>query len=240
MNSIILENHDGVIRSPETLRHIHEVLKCKVGEQLKCTVLNDALFSGEIIYLSQSECRLKLSRKRSVTPPWFDLIVGISRPLTCKKIFEHATTFGVRKIYFYKGELSEKSYFDAKIFQNEEWKKHAIAGLSQSTIYGLLPEVIILPKLELSQFKGNTFVLDPSSNETFNSYKPLIAENTHSLTPLTLALGPERGMANQELEKFHSANFKGIKISASILRVEHAIYASVAQLELLRGVKNIC
>jgi RsmE family RNA methyltransferase len=53
--------------------------------------------------------------------------------------------------------------------------------------------------------------------------------------PVTLAVGPERGFINSDIERFHQAGFTSIKISSSILRVEHAVYSAVSQLELLRS-----
>jgi RsmE family RNA methyltransferase len=53
--------------------------------------------------------------------------------------------------------------------------------------------------------------------------------------PITLAIGPERGFIDEDLEAFHQAEFTSVKISSSILRVEHAVYSAISQLELLRA-----
>jgi len=52
--------------------------------------------------------------------------------------------------------------------------------------------------------------------------------------PVTLAVGPERGWIAEDVERFHAAGFTSVKVSSSILRVEHAVYSAISQLELLR------
>ena len=121
MNSIILKDQSGLITDKHLLDHIHATLKLKVGDLVKCSVLNMGLTKGEVLELSASSCQLRLSPITPGIPQWFDLIVGLSRPQTTKKILEHATTFGARRFHFYKAALSEKSYLDSKIFQNQDF-----------------------------------------------------------------------------------------------------------------------
>ena len=72
------------------------------------------------------------------------------------------------------------------------------------------------------------FLLDLKSDKTFSDVT--IDWNL----PVTLAVGPERGWTPEDIERFHTAGFTSIKISSSILRVEHAVYSAISQLELIR------
>lgn len=235
MNSLILENSDGLIRDPLILRHLDTTLKSKMGDVLKCTILGEGLALGEIVELSSSHCRLKLSDIKPGHHQWFNLIVGLSRPQTSKKVLEHASTFGAQKIHFFKSTLSEKSYLDSKVFQEKEYEEHMRAGLSQSGIYTKLP-AFSLDKFNPAQnYKdqdsGQKFILDLKGAENFLKLSPAIDFKK----PITLAIGPERGFVSEDIDRFHEAGFKSVKISSSILRVEHAIYSAVSQLELIRG-----
>lgn len=233
MNSLILKNTDGVIADPKVLAHMHETLKAKPGDTFKCTVLGQGLCQGKIIDLAKDKCILELSPLTKAHPQWFNLVVGISRPQTSKKVLEHATTFGAKNIHFFKAALSEKSYLDSKVFESRECEEYLLAGLSQSAIYGELPGVKVDKYNPADHYKNEPqkFILDLSGKENFLDLKDSINFDT----AITLAIGPERGFIPEDIERFHQAGFKSVKISSSILRVEHAIYSAVSQLELIRG-----
>ena len=233
MNSLILKNSDGLVTDPKIIAHLHETLKANTGEVFKCTILGKGLALGTIESLSDKECRLKLSEVKPAHPQWFNLIVGVSRPQTSKKILEHATTFGAKNIHFFKAALSEKSYLDSKVFEDDEIQEYLNAGLSQSGIYGELPGVKVDKYNPADNYKTQPqkFILDLNGRENFLQ----TALSIDFDTPVTIAVGPERGFISEDIERFHQAGFKSVKISSSILRVEHAIYSAVSQLELIRG-----
>ncbi len=230
MNSLILKDNSGVITDQHVLAHIHNTLKLNVGDVVKCTVLNQGRTKGFVTELNQNLCKLSLEEITPGEPQWFDLIVGISRPQTSKKILEHATTFGARRIHFFKAALSEKSYLDSKIFEDRACDEFLINGLSQATIYTALPEFKLDKYNPAENYKDapQKFILDLKADKSF-----LDVEIDWS-KPLTLAIGPERGWTNEDIERFHQAGFTSIKISSSVLRVEHAVYSAISQLELLR------
>jgi 16S rRNA (uracil1498-N3)-methyltransferase len=230
MNSIILKDQTGLITDKHLLDHIHTTLKLKVNDTIKCTVLNLGRAQGQVVEITESKCVLSLTPITAGVPQWFDLIVGLSRPQTTKKILEHATTFGARSFHFYKAALSEKSYLDSKIFLDLAYEEFLLAGLSQSAIYTQLPE-FKLDKFNPAKHYQNApqkFILDLKTDKTF------LDVDIDFSSPITLAIGPERGFINEDIEQFHHAGFTSIKISSSILRVEHAVYSAVSQLELLR------
>ena len=51
--------------------------------------------------------------------------------------------------------------------------------------------------------------------------------------PLTLAIGPEGGWIDRELDTFVARGFTPVSLGAPILRVEAAIAAALAQITLL-------
>jgi 16S rRNA (uracil1498-N3)-methyltransferase len=232
MNSIVLTDDSGIISDSKILNHLHTTLKAKLGDQFKFTILNKGMALGTITELSLQQCIVEFKELTSSPPAWFQLIVGVSRPQTTKKILEHATTFGVQKIHFFKAELSEKSYLTSKVFEEKNLLECLIDGLSQSALYTHLPKVEVSPYNPASTYKDHAqkYILDIADSHSFISLKDSL-DFTH---PITLAIGPERGFTKKDLETFHQAGFKSVKISSSILRVEHAIYSAVSQLELLR------
>lgn len=231
MNSLILKDKSGVITDRHTLNHIHSTLKLKVDDIVKCTVLNQGLTKGRIEKIDESSCQLKLEATFPGEPQWFDLVIGLSRPQTSKKILEHATTFGARNFHFFKAALSEKSYLDSKIFEDRAYEEFLLAGLSQSAIYADLPRFKLDIYNPANQYQSapQKFILDLKADKSF------LGLNLDFTKPITLAVGPERGFIQEDIKKFHAAGFTSVKISSSILRVEHAIYSAISQLELLRA-----
>jgi 16S rRNA (uracil1498-N3)-methyltransferase len=230
MNSLILSDNKGFISDTHVLCHIHTTLKLAVGDEVRCTVLNQGRSLGTVTELTNNLCKLKLS---SITPgeeQWFDLVVGLSRPQTTKKILEHATTFGARRFHFFKAALSEKSYLDSKIFDNNAYEEFLLAGLSQAAIYTNLPEFKLDKYNPADQYvvAPQKFLLDLKTDKSF------LDVEIDFTKPITLAVGPERGFIKEDCDRFHHAGFTSIKISSSILRVEHAVYSAISQLELLR------
>lgn len=233
MNIVMLKDQTGVITDQSIIHHLLETLKVQVGEELKCGLLNGDLCLGKVIEINAEVCKLSLGQFTKAQQPWFALIVGLSRPQTSKKIMEHATTFGAKKIHFYKAALSEKSYTTSKVFTKEESDELFLAGLSQSAIYTQRPELKIdqfNPAKEYAD-KKQKFILDLKATKSFLDYKDEIDFNQ----TIYLSIGPERGFISEDLNHFMEAGFKPVKISSTVLRVEHAVYSSIAQLEMLKG-----
>lgn len=231
MNSLILKNDNGLVEDKVILDHIHNTLKLQIGDEVRCTILGQGLATGRVTLLNDKTCELALGPITSGATQWFDLIVGLSRPQTTKKVLEHATTFGARNFHFFKASLSEKSYLDSKIFENEAYAEFLISGLSQSGIYTELPQFKLdkYNPAEQYKFKKQKFILDLKAEQSFLDVEINFDQ------PITLAIGPERGWINEDIERFHQAGFTSVKISSSILRVEHAVYSAISQLELIRG-----
>lgn len=234
MNSLILKDQTGTITDQNVLNHLHTTLKLQINDVVKCTVLNLGLTKGRVVEINETACKLALDPITPAKPQWFDLVVGLSRPQTTKKILEHATTFGARRFHFFKAALSEKSYLDSKIFEDNAYEEFLLTGLSQSVIYSNLPEFKLDKYNPADQYtdqnKGMSqkFILDLKTDKSFLNVDVDFSQ------PITLAVGPERGFINEDIEKFHHAGFTSVKISSSILRVEHAVYSAISQLELLR------
>ena len=239
MNTIIIKNNELLkpnlykIQDKTTIDHIQKVLKLNVGETLKICLVNEGVGIGILQSLSNEEATIflkkeELTQKRT---PWVNLIVGLSRPQTCKKVLELGTSMGVKSFKFLDTELSEKSYAQSKIFQNNAFEKYIINGLSQSSNLHILPSLKVEKKLKEDDWvkKEQKLILSPFSEKTLNDI-PLDFEN-----PITVAIGPERGWTNKELGVFKEHNFLEVKISSSVLRVETATISILSQLELLKN-----
>ena len=239
MNTIIIKNSEFLepdlyqIQNKEIVNHIQKVLKLKVGEALKVCLVNEGIGTGIIKSLSSAEAIIFLKKKNVLKKrnPWVNLIIGLSRPQTCKKVLELGTSMGVKSFEFLDAKLSEKSYAQSKVFQNNAFEKYLLNGLSQSSNLHIMPSLKVEKSLkkESGEEGEQKLILSPFSEKSLNDIS-LDFEK-----PITVAIGPERGWTGKEVEKFKSHNFLEVKISSSVLRVETATISVLSQLELLKN-----
>ena len=218
---------------PKRINHLHIHLKSKINDILKITLIGRGIFEAKIKSLTQESAELEIVKIISKKNSWFHLAVGLSRPQTMKKVLEHTTTFGAASFTILKAQLSEKSYATSKLYQDLNYQDYLIDGLAQSKTYYKLPELNILNYLNLEELRKhkNKFFLSFNTEETFLSHSKKLD------FPL-IAIGPERGWTKSEEEKLIENDFIAIGISNTCLRVEHASFAAIAQIEMLKITLN--
>lgn len=228
------------VRSSKIATHIENVLnKTNVNkfQHYKITILNEGIYYAEVTRLLNSELCFEIKEPLQCFEPWIDIVVGVSRPQTTKKILEHGSTYGVGKFHFFTASLSEKSYLDSKVFTDE--KDNLLHdGLSQSARYYQAPEVVLdhyNPAKKYAEYDYK-FILDFDNAKSFLDVEVpnLYGINKKTMMPkIVLAIGPERGFRQEDIEPFLAHGFQKVTISQAVLRVEHALYSSLGQLELL-------
>ncbi|MFZ9001568.1 MAG: RsmE family RNA methyltransferase [Bacteriovoracaceae bacterium] len=235
MNRILIQDKHLIapstykITDPSVLEHIHQVLDKKVGEQLKCCLIDKGLYTGVVKDLNQSEIVIGLLNEVPSVKTNIELYVGLSRPPTCQKILEHGTTLGVNSFHFTRTKLGEKSFIDSKLFKEKRYEKYLKLGLAQSDSFTQFPHFHLSDTWSPQDIKGHQkFILDPFSTKTFSDV------NIDFNEKITLGIGPERGWHADEVEQMVSLGFERITLGPSKLRVELATYCALSQLELLR------
>lgn len=234
MNSLIifeheLKNNQATLSCPKRLLHLKQTLKVKVDQELEVTVLNHGLTRARVSELDNTQIVFNLSSKidKPISPEWH-LLVGLSRPPTMKKILEHGASLGVKHFHFLPTTLSEKSYADSKIWEEEKTRELLCDGLSQSATYWELPKVTHYKSLrdlpDFNDFDKRILSLEANAQSMSKIDKS---------EKLVLAFGPERGFTAKEDETLRSQGFNPVRIANSTLRVEIAVFATLGQCHLL-------
>lgn len=240
MNILILFESDRIesdlfeIKDPKRLFHLKEILRAKIGDQLKIGLLGGHFGSAQITSLTPMHLQVTWDFAKQNSPAAkLELCIGLSRPPTLKKVLEHATSMGVTHFNFYRATLSEKSYASSKVFEPEHLNELLIAGLSQAG------HSLTLPEIEVSTYGVNTlnaheqsFVLSLRSGKTLHDYDIDFEQ------PLSFVLGPERGLTEKEEDILINQGFKPLKIHENILRVEIASFALLGALQTVKYGKN--
>ena len=235
MNLILVTKEDFISDSTMLLRsrraeHIIDVLSPEKDQGLKVGMLDGKIGEGKVIAVSDNEVKLEVDGFSEAPPDSIPatLIVAMQRPKTMRKIIQSATAMGVKRIYIIESWKVEKSYWSSPLLSEENLREQAILGLEQAGDT-MLPEFIIKRRFkpfvedELPGIiKGSLgFVGHPYTEEKC----PYKIEEA-----ITLAIGPEGGFTDYEVDKMKESGMKPVSLGERTLRSEFAVTAILAKL----------
>ncbi len=225
-----IEN-DIVTLTDSRLDHVKTVIKAKSQDRLRALILNEGLTDLSILSIDDTACKVRLLPcDQEGDRPWLHLIIGVCRPPSMRKILEHATATGAGSLSFVRTHLSEKSFEGSRFFREEEYLPLMLAGLAQSNQYYRLPTLTLYKSLQDSLQDLNSESLRLVLDRSAEQWIPVCASKQ-----IILALGPERGWTEKELQILKSQGFLCSRISESTLRVEIAVFQAIGQLEWIRS-----
>lgn len=216
--------------------HIVKVLRSGEGDSLKLGVVNGPLGSGRIVSLKRKHPRRVVIKPRfdqAMRPaPKLDLVVAMARPIMMRRIFSQATAMGVGKFFIVHANRVEKSFWEATILEDESYLDFIYQGLEQA-IDTRVPAVEfhrrfkpfiedVLPGIKDDY--SHMVLADPSA--AIGLEGALEGEVGRVL----LAIGPEGGWVDYELEKFANAGFTTCSLGQRILKVDTAVVALHARI----------
>ncbi len=234
MNLILLFPDDfigeGRVRlQGRRLKHVLDVHRASVGDELCVGLLNDRIGTGKVIALSESALEMDIRLER--TPPAalsVTLILALPRPKVLRRVLRSASAMGVKRIILLNAFRVEKSYWQSPFITPEAVQEQLILGLEQAKDT-VLPEVLLRPLFkpfvedELPDLiKGTlSLVAHPIASQT-------CPRNVNQ--PVALAIGPEGGFILYEIEKLTQCGFAAVQMGERILSVETAVPALLARL----------
>ena len=136
MNIILVDQHE--IDSPlprDDLRVIHilDVLRRQVGDATDVGLLNGPRGKAILKSVDPQEVVFEFVWSQPPAPLLpIDLIVGLSRPQTSRKILQEATSLGVRRIFFVNTDRGEPSYATSKLWTTDQWQRLVRLGVEQA------------------------------------------------------------------------------------------------------------
>ncbi|WP_067518833.1 16S rRNA (uracil(1498)-N(3))-methyltransferase [Endozoicomonas ascidiicola] len=230
-NFITDESVDGqlVELTHRQLKHVLEVHQAQEGDELRVGLLNGNVGSGVITHLSPDRMQLRVNLDAPPPPPLpLMVLLALPRPKMLKRSLQHLTALGVKKIILMNSYRVEKSFWQSPWLSPEKIHEQLVLGLEQARDT-MLPEVILEKRFK-------PFVEDrlPALME---GKRGLVAHPVggqacpHQVTEsAVLAIGPEGGFIEYEVDKLEHAGFERIHLGPRILRVETAVTAIVSKL----------
>lgn len=235
MNLILLfkddfiDGMDRVRLTGRRLRHVLDVHRASVGDELCVGLVNDRIGTGKVIALSESVLEMDVSFERM--PPQalpVVLILALPRPKALRRVLRAASSMGVKKMILLNSFRVEKSYWSSPVLGPGSIHEQLVLGLEQSRDT-VLPDVRLRPLFkpfvedELPDLVKGTLALvaHPNASPEF----PRTADR-----PVTLVIGPEGGFIPYEIDKLIAAGFTAASAGDRILSVESVVPALLARL----------
>jgi RsmE family RNA methyltransferase len=168
----------------------------------------------------------------------------LSRPQTIKKVVQAAVTMGIKELHLVRSERGEKSYLSAKVLSPNLLAKEIELGLSQA-VDTVPPHVEVhdrfLPFLE-DLLPARLRALEPGGIAKLVAHTSACTPAKQVFSSLTggahvvLAVGPEAGWSDFEIQKFEAQGFSPISLGPRMLRVETAASVLLGLSLTLHGV----
>jgi RsmE family RNA methyltransferase len=235
MNIILIERQEikggEVLLDGRRAEHLIKVLKAEPGDTVRIGVIDGPKGVGTVVafgakYPFWVELQVALAEGVTERPP-IDLLLALPRPIMLKRIFSQAAALGVGAIFITNAQRVEKSFWNATLLDPSEYRSHLLQGLEQA-VDTRVPDVYIYERFKpfvedvLPRKRGeysHLLIAHPGSSATLKSVITTRPER------ILLAIGPEGGWIDYEIERFAACGFSPFSLGERILKVDTAVVA---------------
>ncbi|MEM8496466.1 MAG: 16S rRNA (uracil(1498)-N(3))-methyltransferase [Pseudomonadota bacterium] len=234
MNTLLLEDDDFISSTSAVIHgkraeHLIRTVGVDAGSVIRCGKVDGLLGDAFIKEKSASQLTIECSfRINPPTPCRVELICALPRPKMLRRIVRTSAELGVKRVTFINSFRVEKSYWQSPALAPQKLREFCIEGLQQAGD-------TVLPHISL-QKRFKPFVEDqlPAMVE---GKQPILAHpkaptrpNQETKQTYLLAVGPEGGFIEYEIEKLQCAGFSAHRFGDRIMRCDTAIPFLIASL----------
>jgi 16S rRNA (uracil1498-N3)-methyltransferase len=239
VNLILVEEGggDAVVLRGRRARHAREVLRARVGDELRVGLARGPRGVGRVVSMRDDEvtleCRLEAE---APPPPWLDVILAVPRPKVLLRALEALASFGARRIDLVNAWRVDKSFFGSRRLDETAVREALVLGCEQGG-GTWIPEIAVRPLLVpfLRETLAPRLAAEPSRRRLLFHPEGAGIENVAlGGADVICAVGPEGGWIASELQSFAELGFVPVALGPAVLRVEAAVAALAGQLWLWR------
>lgn len=234
------EGESALTVSREEVRPLVEGGRIKIGDRVRVGIIGGKIGWGRVVEVDR-EVQL-IIEGFDILPPAqsaISLIVALPRPQILKRVLQSAAGMGVQSITLVRSARVEKSYLQSSLLKPEEVRRQLLLGLSQE-VATQLPAVRIIERF--SQLFGDDTgafadweFRGVAHTRTAEDFAALCRQRRVAPeTRVLLAVGPEAGWHDHEIRAFKQQGFVPFSMGERIHRVDTAVIALLAQVDLLR------
>ncbi|MBK8977853.1 MAG: 16S rRNA (uracil(1498)-N(3))-methyltransferase [Planctomycetes bacterium] len=221
-------------------RHLLEVLQVAPGRALRVGLVDGPLGTAQVLRCApptvELACEFDADAPRAHTAD--TLLLAVPRPKVLLRALEDAAALGFGRIVLMRTWRVDRSHLESRAATDPDLAaRHLRLGLEQSC-RTRLPVIEREPRFR--PFVEDRLDASLAGVERFVAHPSPAAIELAALTPaphgpLALAIGPERGFTDQEIEMLGARGFRAVRSGPHPLRVEPALVAVAVQLQLLRA-----
>ena len=217
----------AAVLSETEAHHLRNVLRLEAGAQVELFDGAGAQAVAVINQVAKREVRLTVGEVLHSPPPLRPVVLACAVPKGERFdwLIEKATELGVAAICPLRTERSSVDPRDTKL---DRLRQAVIAACKQSRRNTLLE---IEPVVDWNTFltsrpAGATLLMaDPTGRPPAEWLPPLLTASPAAIGPLLIAIGPEGGWTEQELQAADDAGAQRVALGSHILRLETAAIA---------------
>ncbi|MGI6655556.1 MAG: 16S rRNA (uracil(1498)-N(3))-methyltransferase [Desulfobulbus sp.] len=234
--------------------HLLGVLGVQPGDVVRVGVIDGAIGTGRVLSVGEGRVSLELLEVGLESAPLsggglsesgesggleIELILALPRPIMLQRVLKQGTVLGVRRFHLIRSRRVEKSFFQSPVLHPDKMRTLLLEGMEQA-VDTRLPLVSIHPRFKpfvedvLPGLGGQGLIAHPGA-AGFLGNGPVTGRAGQRLL---LAVGPEGGWSDYELDCFLSRGFYGFTLGERILHVDTAVVALLAQLHLLHELRR--
>lgn len=216
--------------------HLRDVLGARVGSIVRAGVVGGGTGIARVLVDDGTTIIVAVAITAAAVPPSLDVdvVLAIPRPKVIARAIEVAASFGARRIELTNAWRVDKSYLRSPRLEPDALARAARLGAEQGATTRV-PHVAVHHRL--MALVDARFAAGAAPDEVrlvaHPGAPPLERVAIGPGAPIVLAIGPERGWIDRELETLVARGFTPVSVGAPILRVEAAIAAALGQLLLL-------
>ncbi len=234
MNLVLLSRKDFISKdrvclSGRRFNHIRTVLNAGPGDTVACGRVNGRLGHGIIHDMDAQKLMMQVTLDLAPPPALpLNLVLALPRPKMLRRIIQNVTALGVKQIYLVNSWRVEKSFWQSPFLEEDNLSSYARLGLEQA-------KDTVMPDIQKKRFFSR-FVkqeLPHISRETLGiTAHPKTGQVCPSGVnqPVTLAVGPEGGWIDLEVQTLADIGFIPCGLGPRILTVETAVISLISRL----------
>lgn len=211
------------------LQHVREVQRVTPGAKLAVGLLGGGMGRGVVRQVDDAALELEFTLDLAPPPKLpLTLVLALPRPKVLNRVVAAAASLGVARLVLLNAWKVEKAYWSSPRMRPENLREQLLLGLEQA-------KDTVLPELSLARLfrpfvedvlpglvgAGTGLLAHPGTGQ---------GAPTVLAAPVTLAIGPEGGWIDAEVQGLRSAGLQPLDLGPRILRTETALAALVGRL----------
>ena len=205
--------------------HLIRVLRARVGQEFDIAT-GPVVRRGRIVTVADNRVEFELAKEIPASPALaLTLLLAIFKFDRMEWAIEKCTELGVSRIVPVIARRTDAHLAAASVKRAERWRRIALQAAEQSRS-AAPPEIAAPIELQeaVAQPAALRVVLAESERQT------LLTDllSSHEQGEIGLAIGPEGGWTEEELNLFQSSGWSSASLGSTILRAETAAIAATA------------